>query len=194
MKRTSPFTLIELLVVISIIGILAGLLLESLKGGTDQAHRMEASNTLKQVVTVILGKETTNRRSVFSPTYAVKNGIRTVKTSEIAEGNVMVAGNLILKQSHDYDIFEKYKISHPFDGDNGYYIFMGLTNSGNVKARNASDVRVAMDYYDWDRLGDHKVSVAFADGHVSVLTSTTPFGEIKIDEVLSTLGENDGKL
>ena len=194
MKRSSRFTLIELLIVISIIAILAGLLLNSLREGTDVAHRLEISNDLKQLVTIILGNESSNRRSTFSPTYAVKDGIRTVKTAELATGNVMIGANLVLKQTHPYDIFESYKTSHKFDQENGYYIFMGLTSAGNVKIRNASEVRVAMDVYDWDKLGDRKVSVAFADGHVAVLNVSTPFGEIKIHEVLSTLGEMDGNL
>ena len=194
MKSSSHFTLIELLIVISIIAILAGLLLTSLGEGTKVANRMEISNDLKQLVTVILGNESSNRRSTFSPIYAVKDGIRTVKSAELATGNVMIGANLILKQTHPYDIFEAYNSSHKFDQDNGYYIFMGLTSAGNVKVRNASDVRVAMDVYNWDALGDRKVSVVFADGHVAVLNVTTPYGQIKIDEVLSTLGEMDGNL
>jgi hypothetical protein len=142
----------------------------------------------------ILAQETGTRKMSFSDTYAVPEGIKTVTIPEMAEGNVMISGNIINPESHDYDIFVDYAGVHPFDEQQGYYVFMGLDVSGNVKKKGDSKARVAMEVYDWDNDGDHRVAVAFGDGRVTELKVTTPFGEIDIEEVLSTLGENEGKL
>lgn len=192
--KKKAFTLIELLVVISIIAILGGLVLEGTQRATIAAYRMESNNNLKQIMTTIIATETGTRKMTFSETYAVEEGIKTLTIPEMLEGNVMVAGNLIYPETHDYDIFVDYAGKHPFNAEEGYYIFMGLTASGNVKKKNDTKTRVGMEVYDWDKDGDHNVGVVFGDGRVIELKVTTPYGEIDIAEVLSTLGENEGKL
>ena len=192
--KSKAFTLIELLVVISIIAVLSGIAMEGMNRARIAGFRTKSSQNLRQIMTGIIAQETGSRKMTYSKTFAVPEGIQTVTIPEMSEGNVMISGNILNPEGHDYDIFIDYAGLHPFNEEQGYYVFMGLDASGNVKKKGDSKTRVAMEVYDWDNDGDHKAAVAFGDGRVIELSVTTPFGEIDVAEVLSTLGENEGKL
>lgn len=188
--RKRSFTLIELLIVISIIAILAGLSLRGITTGIVRANRTESNSNLRQITTTILGQS--DSRSIIGEEFLFENGVRTLTSTE--SGHFAVDGLAIESSTPAYQIFKHYKGAHPFDEARGYYVCMGNTINEGAKRLYDSEVRLVMEIYPWDKTGDGKVGVAFADGRVETLKVTTPPSEINILEVMSIRGAPEGKL
>ncbi len=190
------FTLIEILVVISIIGLLAGLAMGAIRDAMITAKQAESANNLKQMVQGVLARQTNSRSLRFKSPYNSLEGIRTLvdEEMELEEGDLLFSGNIILTTDPAFKSWAELSGKHPLDPEQGFYVFHGVDSSGNIKSRLKSDVRVAMEFFDYVNEGHGKVAVAFADGHMAILNVSTPPGELDIIEALSVRGENDGNL
>jgi prepilin-type N-terminal cleavage/methylation domain-containing protein len=179
------FTLIELMIVIAIIAILAGLTLQGVGVGIDGAKRIESNSNLRQIGLAVLGKQN-GKRSSYGKDFLPAGGIRTLTSTE--NGDFAVDGNIISATTSAYQIFKKYKGLHPFDPENGYYIFMGNTVSGNAKKKFDADTRLAMEFYNWETEGDGKVGIVFGDNRVEEISISTSPSALNILEFLSIKG------
>ena len=180
MKRNN-FTLIELLVSITIVALLSGMTFGVLEMAQDTSNRSAVTRRMKDLLQV-----SNNERIfdgylgyLFYTTGALDPYPYRFYNHKVGTYYYDVPGNWEATSATEYGFWdlpagiEGFDYVHPFNEAEGYFLFNEVIYYGSAGDNTnglwwSSSRKIACDVYYYQKEGDNKVSVGFADGHAEV--------------------------